>query len=87
MNEIAKQFYDRCLTTSVYSEKLLCINNAFFCLYREQASQKASAVCNINEKTYSDAVEYCREDSESPRVILSQSQVSMLEQYLSSVFK
>lgn len=82
----AKQFYDRSLKASDYSERLLCLNNAFFVLYQKDFAKKASQSCGVTEKVFLDAVEYCREDSESRRVLLSSEQLDALTQELAKVF-
>ena len=87
MNDKAKQFYDRSLTAETYSQKLLCLYNAFFCLYGSEASKQASAICNSCEEEFNAAVEYAREDSESKRVVLSESQIALLKNHLLTVLK
>lgn len=87
MEDKAVQFFKAALETSCYERKVLNLYNAFFCLYKEGCAAKAAELCAISAEEYLAAVEYCREDTESPRVTLSQNQLAKLESYIGSVLK
>lgn len=87
MDPRVKQFYDRFLKAADYTEKVLCMNNAFFALYQKDFAAKASQVCGLSEKDFLDAVEYCREDSDSRRIVFTKEQLQKLSDYLAEVFK
>lgn len=87
MDPRVKQFYDRVLKATEYTEKVLCINNAFFVLYQKDFAKKASQVCGLSEKDFLDAVEYCREDSDSRRLVFSDEQIKKLQDHLAQIFK
>lgn len=87
MDPRVRQFYDRMLKATDYTEKVLCINNAFFVYYKNEFSKKAAEVCGMTEKDFLDAVEYCREDSDSRRILFTQAQLDKLTKHLAEIFK
>lgn len=85
MDKKALQFVKRYSLATTYEEKLLCLYNAFFVLYKSKANEFCAHICKVNIASFKCALDTCREDHEGKRFVLSDQQLDSLYSFLTSL--
>jgi len=85
MDPKAEQFYRRYLQAQTEAQRLLCLYNAFFVLYGKDAFSKMASVSGYSSDVVRKAVETCQEDFEGERMVLPNTAIVRMKEFLESL--